>query len=216
MSINNIGNINSADNLSVKKLETSVAVSNQNKTSASDQSSEGRYDKFEKSPENTPSESGIYSKESIVEQLKLAEEQRQEAFNKFIQGMVTDQLEASNFSFMGLDLFVTEEDSAKALEAISDGGEYSVDAVATRIMDMAEALSGGDESKLALLRQAVKDGFADAMGQLGLEEDEMPEITSKTYDEVMTRFDKWEESFKTPEEETVAEETATEETTTEE
>ena len=57
MSINNIGNINSADNLSVKKLETSVATSNQNKTSSSDQPSEGRYDTFEKSPENTPSES---------------------------------------------------------------------------------------------------------------------------------------------------------------
>ncbi len=211
MSINNIGNINSADNLSVKKLETSVVANNQNKTSNSEQFSEGRYDTFEKSPQHTPSESGIYSKESIVEQLKLSEEQRQEAFNKFIQGMVTDQLEASNFSFMGLDLFVTEEDSAKALESISEGGEYSVDAVATRIMDMAEALSGGDESKLALLRQAVKDGFSDAMGQLGLEEDEMPEITSKTYDEVMTRFDKWEESFKTPEEETTTEETTTEE-----
>ncbi len=205
MSINNIGSINSSDNLSsVKKVETAVASTGA-KVSDSDKEPEGRFDKYEKSPDNTPSDSGIYSKESIVEQLKLAEEQRQEAFNNFIRGMVTDQLEASNFSFMGLDLFVSEEDSAKAQEAVSDDGEYSVNSVATRIMDMAEALSGGDESKLALLRQAVTDGFADAMGQLGFDfskKEDIPEITKNTYDEVMTRFDKWEASFKEKEEST--------------
>ena len=37
---------------------------------------------------------------------------------------------------------------------------WGVDAVATRLMDMAMALSGGDPSKAELLRDAVQKGFA--------------------------------------------------------
>lgn len=198
MDINNIRSATSSDTLSVQKLDTAVAT--KYKSSDSEQSSEGRYDSFKQSSKSTD-ETGIYSKESIAEQLKAGEELRQKAFTNFIQGMVTDQMDSSNFSFMGLDLFVTEDDSAKALASISDGGEYSVDSVATRIMDMAEALSGGDESKLSILRKAVQDGFGQAASKLGLKDDEMPDITHKTYDEVMNRFDKWEASFK-PETET--------------
>ncbi|MDF2948837.1 MAG: uncharacterized protein K0R07_858, partial [Sedimentibacter sp.] len=70
-------------------------------------------------------------------------------------------------------------------------GEYSVDAVATRIMDMAKALSGSDKSKIPLLKDAVKKGFEAAglelNGGAGL-----PEICNKTYDEIMKRFDEWE------------------------
>lgn len=199
MSIGNIGAVN--NNIPVQKIETAVSASSSKVAENSEQSSSGRYDTYEKSNNVKSSEdTGIYSKESVVEQLKLSEEQRQESFNNFIRSMVTDQIEASNFSLLGLNLNVTEADSEKALESISEGGEYSVDSVATRIMDMAEALAGGDETKLSILRQAVIDGFGDAAKQLGLKDDEMPDITKQTYNEVMNRFDKWEKSFSENEE----------------
>ncbi|MGN0605716.1 MAG: hypothetical protein ACI4JM_04250 [Oscillospiraceae bacterium] len=199
--VNNIQSTqtNAVSDISVKKLETASASTKQKQSSNSEQY-EGRYDTFEKSNSSSEDTTGIYSKEKIAEQLELAEEQRQQAFHNFIQSMVTEQFEESNFTLAGLNLKVTEADSQKALEAISDGGEYSVDAVATRIMDMAEALAGGDQTKLAMLREAVTAGFSDAAKKLGLKDEEMPDITKETYAEVMNRFDAWEQSFKEKEE----------------
>ncbi len=206
MDINSIQNSILISNSSIQKINTAVTTS---ESKVSENSDSGRYDTYEKSNDvNSSEDTGIYSKESIAEQLKLSEEQRQESFNNFIRSMVTDQIEASNFSLMGLNLNVTEADSTKALDAISEGGEYSVDSVATRIMDMAEALAGGDETKLSLLRQAVADGFGDAAKKLGLKDDEMPDITKQTYNEVMNRFDKWEKSFSENEDEATTTEKA--------
>jgi hypothetical protein len=206
MDINSIQNSILISNSSIQKINTAVTAS---ESKVSENSDSGRYDTYEKSNDvNSSEDTGIYSKESIAEQLKLSEEQRQESFNNFIRSMVTDQIEASNFSLMGLNLNVTEADSTKALDAISEGGEYSVDSVATRIMDMAEALAGGDETKLSLLRQAVADGFGDAAKKLGLKDDEMPDITKQTYNEVMNRFDKWEKSFSENEDEATTTEKA--------
>lgn len=112
-------------------------------------------------------------------------------FKETIRKMIVKQGEESNLTLFGKKLFVTAEDSESAVKAISDGGEYSVDAVATRIMDMAKALSNGDKSKIAVLKDAVIKGFEAA----GLEFNNgggLPDICNKTYDEIMKRFDLWE------------------------
>ena len=82
----------------------------------------------------------------------------------------------------------TPEDAAKA---VADGGDYSVDSVATRIMDMATTIAGGDPEKLKAMQAAVEEGFKqagitwkDSMG-----EDSMPQITQDTHAEIMKRFD---------------------------
>ena len=97
------------------------------------------------------------------------------------------QIDASQFALP--EVATNAEDAAKA---VADGGEWSVDSVATRIFDLANTIAGGDPDKLAKMRSAVEDGFKQAgvawSNATGL--DEMPEITSKTYDEIMSRFDK--------------------------
>ncbi|MEG1699640.1 MAG: hypothetical protein RR271_08470, partial [Oscillospiraceae bacterium] len=80
----------------------------------------------------------------------------------------------------------------KAQAAISDGGEWSVNAVSERILDMAKSLSGGDASKFAELKNAVKKGFDAAEKAWG---DKLPEISGKTYDKVMEGFDAWEKEL---------------------
>lgn len=118
-------------------------------------------------------------------------EKRINEFKETIKKMIAKQGETSNLTLFGQKLNVTVEDSRKAAEAISDGGEYSVDAVATRIIDMAKALSGGDKAKIGMLKDAVIKGFEAA----GLEFNNgsgLPDICNKTYDEVMKRFDEWE------------------------
>jgi hypothetical protein len=77
-----------------------------------------------------------------------------------------------------------------ATKAIEDGGAYSVNAVADRIMTMAKAIAGDDSNKLQQMRGAVEKGFS----QAGLEfnkatESGLPQICKDTYTEVMKRFD---------------------------
>lgn len=139
-----------------------------------------------------------------IQELKAESDRRIEGFKKMIYEMLEKQGYHFN-TFMGMKIERTSKDGVelvdikdikvdqatrlKAQEAISEGGEFSVDAVATRIMDFAKALSGGDKSKIAELREAVEKGFDQARAALG---GELPDISQDTYNEVMKRFDQWE------------------------
>ena len=97
------------------------------------------------------------------------------------------QIDAAKFGMP--EVATNPEDAAKA---VSDEGDWGVDAVATRIFDMANAIAGGDPEKLESMRAAVEEGFNQAgitwNNATGF--DTMPEITEKTYNEIMSRFDK--------------------------
>ena len=117
--------------------------------------------------------------------------------NDKLQGWLDEGVGILNFDGVQIDaakfgmpeVATNPEDAAKA---VSDEGDWGVNAVATRIFDMASAIAGNDPDKLAAMRSAVEEGFNQAgiawNNATGL--DEMPEITSKTYDEIMSRFDK--------------------------
>lgn len=125
-----------------------------------------------------------------INKLTSDNEKRINEFKEQIKKMIAKQGEKSNLTLFGQKLNVTVDDSQEAAEQIAEGGEYSVDAVSTRIIDMAKALSGGDKTKIPLLKDAVKKGFESA----GLEFNNgagLPEICNKTYDEIMKRFDDW-------------------------
>ncbi len=126
-----------------------------------------------------------------INRLIADNEKRINDFKETIRKMIVKQGEKSNLTLSGQKLNVSVEDSQKAAESIADGGEYSVDAVATRIVDMAMSLSGGDKTKIPLLRDAVKKGF-EAAGVEFNEGKGLPDICNKTYNEIMERFDKWE------------------------
>lgn len=140
----------------------------------------------------TPKQDAVtYKKPSSLslEELRAQADQQVEQFKKLIQTLLSKQGESSNLVLFGEKLNATPEESAKAQAAISEGGEYSVEAVAGRIVDMAKALSGGDKSKIGILKDAVLKGFDEAKKVWG---GEMPQITKDTYDEVMRQFDEWE------------------------
>lgn len=125
-------------------------------------------------------------------------------FNK--QGMTFQQSIAELRSVLSkdgtkLNIEVDEATRKKAEEDISEDGYWGVDKTAGRIMDFAKALSGGDPSKIETLRKAVQGAFKDAEKQWG---SKLPEISQKTYDEVMNRFDKWAEESRVSEEATKA------------
>ncbi len=116
--------------------------------------------------------------------------------NDKLQGWLDDGTGILNFGGVQIDaarfgmpeVATNPEDAAKA---VADGGEWSVDAVSNRIFDLASAIAGDDPEKLQMMRNAVEEGFKqaraawkDATGQ-----SDMPDITSKTYDSLMSKFD---------------------------
>ncbi|MBE6836690.1 MAG: hypothetical protein E7509_01645 [Ruminococcus sp.] len=202
MNIANIGYSNVNNQLQVEQ-----ALENYKKSvEATDESKENSkelVEGYEKSEETVSSESGIYSKENIRKTVEQIEAQRQAAMTQMISDMLGQQANASGLDFIfgkgtsSLTLSdLTQADINEAKASISEGGFWSVDAVATRIMDMAKLLAGGDDSKFSVLKDAVIKGFNGAVSQFGFDSlDEMPDITQQTYTEVMNRFDKWEAEF---------------------
>lgn len=148
------------------------------------------YDTFEKSHE--------YNAEK-VNSLKDTLSAQQTMLKERLMSMIADQTGIYNLSINNTKFQVTDEEIEWAKKAIAEGGEYSVDAVATNIMDMAKALAGETDEYISMLRDAVDMGFEQAASIFG---GNMPDITSETYNEIMKRFDEWQEEFKEKAEET--------------
>ncbi len=125
------------------------------------------------------------------------------AQNAKLQGFLDDNISAlrSEGSVISTDRFAlpavgtTPEEAATA---VADGGDWSVDAVSTRIFDLASTIAGGDADRLEQMRSAVEKGFE----QAGIEfkeatgEEDTPQITKDTHAEIMKRFDDLAEQIK--------------------
>ena len=116
--------------------------------------------------------------------------------NDKLQGWLNDGVGILNFDGVQIDasrfalpeVATNAEDAAKA---IAPGGAWSVDAVSSRIFDLASAIAGDDPEKLSQMRAAVEKGFEQAgftwnkmTGQSN-----MPSITSETKSKLDELFD---------------------------
>ena len=70
---------------------------------------------------------------------------------------------------------------------IAEDGYWGVGQTSDRIIQFATALTGGDPDKIEAMRDAFKKGYAQAEKTWG---GSLPEISQKTYDAVMEKFDK--------------------------
>lgn len=117
--------------------------------------------------------------------------------NDKLQGWFDEGIGVLNFGGVKIDAarfalpeVATNPEDAK--KAISEGGAWSVDAVSSRVFDLASAIAGNDPEKLSQMRAAVEEGFkqAGATWNKMTGQDNMPEISKQTYNEIMSRFDK--------------------------
>ena len=76
---------------------------------------------------------------------------------------------------------------AQAQADIAEDGYWGVTQTSDRILQFATALTGGDPDKIEAMRDAFKKGYAQAEKTWG---GSLPEISQKTYDAVMEKFDK--------------------------
>lgn len=75
---------------------------------------------------------------------------------------------------------------AQAQADIADDGYWGVEQTSDRIIDFAKALAGDDEKALEKMRNAFEKGYKMAEKTWG---GKLPEISQKTYDAVMKKFD---------------------------
>lgn len=149
---------------------------------------------FEKS-DSTPVKTGYEKTNRLTkEQIVKLESMREESLRNMVTQLLSLQAKGKSVKSSAPNVAeILPAANTEAVSAESAEGEdfYGVDAVATRIMDMAVSLSGGDTSKIETLKNAVIKGFEEAGVAFG---QELPEVCDKTYDEIMKRFDYWKEN----------------------
>lgn len=130
-----------------------------------------------------------------VNKLKADLELQTADFMKKMAGMITGQ--AGQALTAAADMFaqiaqgnftVTEAEQAEAQEAISEDGYWGVEQTATRIVDMAKALAGGDPAKAEEMMSYIEKGFEEAEKVWG---GELPAITADTKSRIDELFAEW-------------------------
>ena len=77
---------------------------------------------------------------------------------------------------------------AQAQEDIAEDGYWGVEQTSDRILSFAKALTGGDPELIDKMQEAFEKGFKEATKSWGKE---LPDISQKTYDAVMEKFEAW-------------------------
>ncbi len=132
-------------------------------------------------------------RKAIVSQLKADQEKRQAQLTELVQNMISKQTNAFGeandiWKFLAKgDYTVDAETKKKAQEDISEDGYWGVKQTSDRIVEFATALAGDDSKALEKMKDAFIKGYKQAEKQWG---GKLPDISRKTYDAVMEKFDK--------------------------
>jgi hypothetical protein len=158
---------------------------------------------YEKSSESSSKQTKTYKPNpELVEKLKKDQETRKQQLLDLVRKMFNQQ--ATTAATADVDIKIPSEDELwktlasgkfevdeetkkQATEDISEDGYWGVNKTSERILDFANALTGGDPSKLQTMVDAFKKGYEQAEKTWG---GKLPEISQKTYNAVMNGFKK--------------------------
>lgn len=131
--------------------------------------------------------------QKTIQQLKDESEKALSPLRQIVTALLKRQgLEFQDISEIKpeyLDDVTVDEIAQEEARALLEGeGELSPAKVSDRIVDFAKAISGGDKSKLSLLKAAIDDGFEAAGISFGAE---LPDICKETYQLTMSKLDAW-------------------------
>lgn len=186
-----IMNVNSVNNVAAYTATTNTKTytKSSNDTSTTTDNSGVVYEKGT----NTSSKT-IYAKEDVVARLKADADSRTAQLKSLVEKMMSQQGvkigEADDmWKFLANgDYTVTPEVKAQAQADIADDGYWGVEQTSDRIIEFAKALVGDDPDKAESMRAAFEKGFKAATKVWGKD---LPDISQKTYDAVMKKFDDW-------------------------
>ena len=130
---------------------------------------------------------------NLVNKLKADAENRASQLRSLVEQMMGKQANTYGnandiWSFLRSGNFTVDPATkAQAQADIAEDGYWGVNQTSDRIIQFANALTGGDPDKIESMRKAFKKGYAQAEKTWG---GSLPEISQKTYDAVMEKFDK--------------------------
>ena len=192
MDVNGLNKLQNTDYLS-KVADTASAAAAKTNTAKTDASSaEGVI--YDKSSSTTTGTDYKTNNAALIQKLKQDSEDRINQLKDIVSQMMTKQGTAianadSMWSFLADGNFTVDEETQKQAQAdIAEDGYWGVEQTSDRILDFAKALSGNDPEKADLLIDAFKKGFEDATKSWGKD---LPDISQRTYDAVLEKFDKW-------------------------
>lgn len=131
---------------------------------------------------------------ALLNQLKADADARTAQLRSLVEKIMLGQGNAIGtaddmWSFLRTGNFTVDAATkAQAQADIAEDGYWGVTQTSDRIVDFAKALCGGDPDKIEEMKSAFEKGFKQAEKTWG---GELPEISKKTYDAVLEKFDAW-------------------------
>lgn len=129
---------------------------------------------------------------AMIQKLQADADARTAQLRSIVEQLMTKQATAYGqandiWSFLAKGNYTVDPATkAQAQADIAEDGYWGVEQTSDRIIDFATALTGGDPDKIEEMRAAFKKGYEQAQETWG---GELPEISQKTYDAVMKKFD---------------------------
>ncbi|TCL61116.1 hypothetical protein EDD76_101213 [Kineothrix alysoides] len=149
---------------------------------------------YESSASTETASKKVYKQDTaLIAKLKADADARAAQFKSLVEQMIANQGKTlgkadSIWSFLSSGNFTVDAATkAQAQADIAEDGYWGVEQTSGRIIDFATALTGGDPDKIEAMRDAFKKGFEQATKTWG---DKLPDISQKTYQAVMDKFDK--------------------------
>ncbi len=198
MDLNGINNAASYTAAATNTKTTSAAKQEDTKKETTSTNTNGVI--YEKGTDTTVSKK---DNTAIVNMLKADLEERTKQLTNIVQQMLQKQGNTlaktdDMWKFLASgDFTVTPEVKAQAEADIAEDGYWGVEQTSDRILDFAKALSGGNAEYADKLLAAFKKGYEQATGAWGKE---LPDISKRTYDAVVEKFEKWKNGTESTEE----------------
>ena len=170
---------------------TKAAEENTSKAASEEKNDKGVV--YESSKESTSTGKTYTQNTNLVNKMKADAEAHAKQLQNIVQQLMTKQGQTYNtandiWSFLASGNFTVDAATkAQAEKDIAEDGYWGVEQTSNRIIDFATALTGGDPDKIEEMREAFKKGYKMAEKTWG---GELPDISKRTYDAVMEKFDK--------------------------
>ena len=199
--MSNVGAVNQTSYYS-KAADTAAKTSGKETTNEAEKSankSEGVVYERDSSTKNT---NYVKKNSALIKQLQADTDARLSQMRSIVEQMMSKQGSAigkadSMWRFLADGNFTVSADvKAQAQKDIADDGYWGVEQTSDRIVDFAKALSGGDSAKADKMIAAFQKGFEQATKSWGKK---LPDISQRTYDAVMKKFDAWKNGTETSE-----------------
>ena len=192
MSVNGVTSTQAAAAYSYSASENKAAE----ETKAAETSDSTKEDSgvvYEPSTKSASSTKKTYTPNTdLINKLKADADARTEQLRSLVEKMMGGQANAygkANDIWQFLRSGNYTVDAATKLQAqadIAEDGYWGVKQTSERILDFANALTGGDPDKIEDMRAAFQKGYKMAEKTWG---GSLPEISKRTYDAVMKKFD---------------------------